>query len=186
MPNGMLRCSHERATLKCLMTFIQDQQKAALCVRHPNGVERFQSDQEGHFSEPHTGGKSHSQKFRTPKRAGKSPCPDQTTVNHLGFSQPGQRDWVCEQDAPNTPHYIEGNASMTLHVLRQALLAAVNAAFDTVENANGVVEAPRISSNTPRRRAPVHPPVAPSQTPSEVDRQAAVQELNRMGVKVPR
>lgn len=75
---------------------------------------------------------------------------------------------------------------MTPRVLRLALIAAVNAAFDVIENAAGVVDAPRIAPSTPRRRAPVRPPATPSQPPSEVDRQAARQELRRMGVKVPR
>lgn len=75
---------------------------------------------------------------------------------------------------------------MTLHMLRLALLAAVNAAFDVIENGDGVVEAPRVAPRGSRRRAPVRPPTVPSQPPSELDRQAARQELRHMGVKVPR
>lgn len=80
----------------------------------------------------------------------------------------------------------QGEVIVTPNVIRLALLAAVNAAFDVIENADGVVDAPRLVSSTPRRRAPVRPPATPSQPPSELERQAARQELQRMGVKVPR
>lgn len=79
---------------------------------------------------------------------------------------------------------------MTSHVLRRALLAAVNAAFDVIENADGVdpvpTRPPPALRTPPRRRAPARPPAMPSQPPSELDREAARQELRRMGVKVPR
>lgn len=75
---------------------------------------------------------------------------------------------------------------MTPRVLRLALIAAVNAAFDVIENTDDVINAPRVPAPALRRRAPVRPPAAPSQPPSELDRQAARQELRRMGVKVPR
>lgn len=71
-------------------------------------------------------------------------------------------------------------------MVRAALLAAVNAAFDVIENAAGVIDRPRIAPGVQRRRAPVRPPAGPSQPPTNLDREAARQELRRMGVKARR
>lgn len=75
---------------------------------------------------------------------------------------------------------------MTPQLIRIALLAAINAAFDVIENVHRGHSAPAVASKPTRRRAPVRPPVAPSQPPSELEREAARQELRRMGLKVPR
>lgn len=75
---------------------------------------------------------------------------------------------------------------MTPRTLRLALVAAVNAAFDVIENDDGVIAPPRAATSTQRRRASVRAPAAPSQAPSELDCQAARQELRRMGVKTSR
>lgn len=72
---------------------------------------------------------------------------------------------------------------MTPRVIRIALLAAVNAAFDVIENAHGGVDAPTVAPKPTRRRAPVRPPATPLRPPSELDREAARQVLRRMGVK---
>lgn len=72
---------------------------------------------------------------------------------------------------------------MTPRVIRRALLAAVNAAFDVIESAHRGDDAPSVSSKPARRRAPVRPPTVPEQQPSDLDRAAARQELRRMGVK---
>lgn len=77
---------------------------------------------------------------------------------------------------------------MTLRQLRLAILAAVNAFFDVAETGAAPLGAQgsREKAAASRRRAPVRPPAPPPSPPSDLDREAARQELRRMGVKVPR